>query len=280
MPTFFIPFRLGRARRFDPTIFPFMKVVPSDNALGIASLALECTLDEILKIRQMVADKKKYQVLVADAKIAYDQLCIKRDQLRLAGQQKSINPLKLYSTYRSTRLLLEAGTQLYEDTKETSERIRRRTASVNSTSSYAEHVQPEDAILSSDIDIDGLVFETALDGSMAALVTDAVSFIASHVDLLPEGFADDHEVDDARVNVGTEWVGSRINVAPEDSSTPNSPTDNTDRVSSISTNSLLSDTSTLVGSLESSLESGNSYYSLQNSYDASGSTIQAPTLQI
>jgi hypothetical protein len=131
---FFIPFKLGRARRFDPTIFPFMKVVPSDNALGIASLALECTLDEILKIRDMVADKKKYQVLVADAKIAYDQyvvslhtcssqradlslarLCIKRDQL--AGQQKSINPLKLFSTYRSTKLLLEAGTLLYRKTK-------------------------------------------------------------------------------------------------------------------------------------------------------------------
>lgn len=273
---FFIPFKLGRARRFDPTIFPFMKVVPSDNALGIASLALECTLDEILKIRDMVADKKKYQVLVADAKIAYDQLCIKRDQL--AGQQKSINPLKLFSTYRSTKLLLEAGTLLYRKTKDTSERVRRLTASVNS--SYAELVQPEDDNLSSGTDIDGLVFETALDESMAALVTDAVSFIASHVDLLPEGFADDHEVDDARVNVGTEWVGSRINVALEDNSTPSSSTDNTDRASSVSTNSFFSYTSTLVGSLESSLESGNSYYSLRSGYDASGSTIQAPTLQI
>jgi hypothetical protein len=55
--------------------------------------------------------------------------------------------------------------------------------------------------LSSGTDIDGLVFETALDESMAALVTDAVSFIASHVDLLPEGFADDHEVDDGKNDV-------------------------------------------------------------------------------
>lgn len=194
----------------------------------------------------MVADKKTYQNLVADAKFSYDELCLERD--KLAGQKKSINPLKLFAKYRSTRLLLEAGTQLYQNTKTTSEKMRRRAASINST--YAEHVQPEDDNLSSDT-IDGLVFESALDESMSALVTDAVSFIASHVDLLPEGFADDHEVDDARVNVGTEWVGSRINVALEDNSTPSSSTDNTDRASSISTNSFFSYTSTLVGSLES-----------------------------
>ncbi|KAG1725299.1 hypothetical protein EDD22DRAFT_961652 [Suillus occidentalis] len=252
--------------------------VTNDNPLGIASLALECTLDEILKIREMVADKKTFQALVADAKSSYDELCDERD--RLAEQKKTINPLKLFLTYRSIRLLVEAGTQLYDKTKTTSERMRRLAASVNLT--HVEHVQPEDDNLSSDADVDGLVFETP-DESMVASITDAASFIASHVpDLLSEGnpFADDHEAEDARVNVGTECAGSRINVAPEDSSTPNLSTDNTDGASIISSNSLLSDSSTLAGSLESSPESGNSYFSFQNNYVASGSTIQAPTLNV
>lgn len=47
--------------------------VTNDNPLGIASLALECTLDEILKIREMVADKKTFQELVVDAKSSYDE---------------------------------------------------------------------------------------------------------------------------------------------------------------------------------------------------------------
>lgn len=273
---FFLPFKLGRAARYDQTIFPSMRVT-NDNPLGVASLALECTLDEILKIREMVADKKTFQELVADAKSSYDQLCVKRDNL--AEQKKTINPLKLFLTYRSIRLLVEAGIQLYDKTKTTSEQIRRLEASVNLT--HVEHVQPEDDNLSSDADVDGLVFETP-DESMVALITDAASFIASHVGLLSEGnsFADDHEVEDARVNMGTEHVGSRINVAPVDSSTPNSSTDNTDGASIISSNSLLSDSSTLVGSLESSLESGNSYFSFQNSFVASRSTIQAPTLNV
>lgn len=115
--------------------------------------------------------------------------------------------------------------------------------------------------LSSDADVDGLVFETP-DESMVALITDAASFIASHVDLHSEGnpLADDHEV--------------------EDSSTPNLSTGNTDGASIISSNSLLSDSSTLVGSLESSLESRNSYHSCQTSCVASGSRIQAPTLNV
>lgn len=69
---FFLPFKLGRAAQYDQTIFPFMRVT-NDNPLGIASLALECTLDEILKIREMVADKKTFQELVVDAKSSYDE---------------------------------------------------------------------------------------------------------------------------------------------------------------------------------------------------------------
>jgi hypothetical protein len=57
--------------------------------------------------------------------------------------------------------------------------------------------------LASDTGVDGIAFECPLDESMAALVTDAASYIASHVDLLSEGdpFADDNEVEDGKNDV-------------------------------------------------------------------------------
>ncbi|KIK41255.1 hypothetical protein CY34DRAFT_219369 [Suillus luteus UH-Slu-Lm8-n1] len=148
---------------------------------------------------------------------------------------------------------------------------------------------------------------TQLDSTAASIFADAASHIASQLDQLPDGnpFTDNYEAENlrinvapedgstpnsstvntdgvsyARANVGAECVDFRINVAPEDSSTPYSLTDKTDGGSLISLNSRLSESSTLVGSLESSLESGNSYYSFQNSYVASGSTIQRSALNV
>jgi hypothetical protein len=253
--TIFIPLKLGKADRYDRSIFPFMRV-KNNSALGLVDLALECTLDEILKIREMVTDKKNFQDLIADAKFSYDNLRLQRD--KLAGQQKSINPLKQFTAYRSAKLLVEAGTTLYQNTKSTSERMRRELISLNST--CVERVQLEDDDLASDTGVDGIAFECPLDESMAALVTDAASYIASHVDLLSEGdpFADDNEVEDARDNVG----GS-----------PADPTAGTDGPSG----------SRLSGTLSSSTSSsgqgsGNTFLFFKNSYVASRSVIHTPTL--
>ncbi|KAG1863838.1 hypothetical protein F4604DRAFT_1031970 [Suillus subluteus] len=256
--TVFIPIKLGKAARYDPSIFPFMRV-KNNSAIGLVDLALECTLDEIFKIREMVTDKKNFQDLVADAKFSYDNLRLQRD--KLADRRKSINPLKQLSAYRSSRLLVEAGVTLYQDTKSTSERVRREIISHNSTD--VERVQPDDNDLASDTGVDGIAFECPLDESMAALVTDAASFIASHVDLLSEGnpFADDHEVEDARANVGTECSSTADSATDADGSSGS-------RLSGASSPSTSS----------SGQGSGNTFLFFKNSYVASRSVIHTPTL--
>jgi len=39
------------------------------------------------------------------------------DKEKLEQQQKSLNPMKKFSAYRSVRLLLDAGKALYADTR-------------------------------------------------------------------------------------------------------------------------------------------------------------------
>ncbi|KAG2051566.1 hypothetical protein BDR06DRAFT_1010284 [Suillus hirtellus] len=185
--TFIIPVNLGTPAQYDPSIFPVMRVKDT-STLGQIGIVLEATLDEA----------------------SYDTLVLKREELQ--RQKKSFNPVKLFSAYRSTRLLSEAVKELYTATRTTPEKIRRQLLSVASTD--VENVQclqllarstgsPEvdvytDDDLPSDARISGIAvpLESPLDQPTTSLFTDAANFIASQRDLLPGGnpFTDDHEV--------------------------------------------------------------------------------------
>ncbi|KAG1746006.1 uncharacterized protein EDB91DRAFT_1120156 [Suillus paluster] len=253
--TLLIPANLGTPAQYDRSIFPIMRL-KDKNTLGQIDIVLEATLDEVFKIRQMATDKKQLQELLAETKVEYDNLVAEKEKLQ--QQNKSFNPVKLFSAYRSTRLLAEAGKTLYTRTRSTSERMRRQLLSVASTN--VERVQYDD--LPSDAHISGIAvqLESPLDESTASFFTEAASFIASQVDLLPEGnpFADEHQVED----------DSGVSESTEHSSTVDSSASN-DGVASPSTSRL---------SGASSSGSGNNYFIFNNSYVASRSAIHTPTL--
>lgn len=306
-----MPIDLGSPTRYDRSTFPLMKIKGKNPALQEVDFVLEATLDEIFRMRDMAGNIDELQQLILDAKDEYDALNSEKAKLEQLDRKKSLNPIKLVSTYRSIRLLAEAASALWSQTRSSSERVRRHLLSVHAAEDITIQTVDYDD-LPPDSRITGIVLATEengteLDSTTASMLADAASHIASQLDQLPDGnpFTDNHEAKDlrinvapedsstpnsstdntdgvsyARANVGAECVDFRINVAPEDSSTPNLLTDTTDGGSSISSNSRLSESSTLVGSLESSLESGNSYYSFQNSYVASGSTIQMPALNV
>ncbi|KAJ8588516.1 hypothetical protein M405DRAFT_934028 [Rhizopogon salebrosus TDB-379] len=250
---FYIPLNLGTATQYDQSIFPLLKL-KDKNTLDQVDIVLEATLSEIFKIRQMAADTRHFRDLIADTKSSYDKLVLKREKLE--KQQKSFNPVKLFSTYRSSRLLAEAGKKLFQNTKTTSERMRRQLLSVNSTN--VERVQYDDLPRNTRIRGLAIPLDSPLDESTNTILTEAASFIASQLDLLSEGdpFADDYEVEDAEGSVGGEG-----------SSTAESTSEGGSRLSGAS-----SSTSS------SGQGSGNNYYIFNNSYVASRSAITTPTL--
>ncbi|KAG2338900.1 hypothetical protein BDR05DRAFT_968718 [Suillus weaverae] len=263
--TLFIPVDLGSPARYDRSIFQLMKIKGESTSLREVDFVLEATLDEIFRMRNMAGNINELQQLILDAKDEYDELNSKKEKLEQT--KKSLNPIKLFSTYRSIRLLAEAGRALWLQTRSASERMRRQLLSV-----HAQDMQPVDHDdLPSDARITGVALSTEantqLDDTTASFFTEAASFIASQLDLLPDGnpFADDYEAEDLRSSA-----------PPEHSSTSNSSTDD-GAVPSTSSSSPLSDASSL-GSPSSRQGSGNNYFIFQNSYVASRSVIQTPTL--
>lgn len=238
--TYVIPVNLGPPTRYDQSIFPLMKLKGKSPSLQEVDFVLEATLDEIFRMRDMAGNINELQQLILDAKDEYDALNSEKIKLEQLGRKKSLNPIKLISTYRSIRLLAEAGRALWQQTRSTSERMRRQLLSV-----HTQDMQPVDYDdLPPDAHITGIALsteanDTQQDSTAASLFTDAASFIASQLDLLPDGnpFTDDYEIED---------LG--INVVIEGSSTPNSSIYNTDAASSISSSSRLSETPTLLGS--------------------------------
>ncbi|KAG2074005.1 hypothetical protein BDR04DRAFT_1140864 [Suillus decipiens] len=254
--TLLLPMDLGSPAKYEQSVFPLSRV-QGKSTINQVDLVLEATLDEIFKIRQMVGNTENSQRLIHNAKAQYDQ--IMTDKGKIERQRKSLNPIKIFSAYRSVRLLLEAGKVLYTETRTASERMRRQLLSVNT-----EDLQPvEYDNLPPNARIGGVAIpldsEFQPDETTASFFTEAASFIASQVDLLGEGnpFADEHEVEDSQANA-------------EHGSGSSSATDpaaaTSDGGTATSTNSRLSGVS------------GNNYFFFQNSYVASRSAIQTPTL--
>ncbi|KAG1735990.1 hypothetical protein EDB19DRAFT_1910427 [Suillus lakei] len=253
--TLVLPMDLGSPDQYEQFVFPLSRVQGKSSINDQVDLVLEATLDEIFKIRQMVGNAENSQRLIKNAKAQYDQLM--SDKQKMDQQRKSLNPIKIFSAYRSVRLLLEAGKVLYTGTRTISERMRRQLLSVNT-----EDIQPvEYNDLSSDARIGGIAIqldsESQPDETTASFFAEAASFIASQVDLLGEGnpFADEHQVEDSQASAGHECsstTGSAAAASDGGVASPNS--------------------SHLSGA------SGNNYFIFHNSYVASNSAIQTPTL--
>lgn len=252
--TLLFPINLGSPAQYEQSVFPLSRV-QGKSTINQVDYVLEATLDEIFKIRQMVGNAENSQRLIHNAKAQYDELM--SDKEKMERQRKSLNPVKVFSAYRSVRLLLEAGKALYVETRSVSERMRRQLLSVNT-----EDVQPvEYNDLPSNARIGGVAIsldsEFQPDETTASYFIQAASFMASQVDLLGEGnpFADEHRVEDSQVNAEHECSSTTGPAAATSNGGVATPT-----------------ISPLSGA------SGNNYFFFQNSYVASNSTIQTPTL--
>ncbi|OAX33045.1 hypothetical protein K503DRAFT_557710 [Rhizopogon vinicolor AM-OR11-026] len=230
--------------------------IKNRGSLDQVDIVLEATMDELYKIRTMAGNLTNLETVFQNAKGEYDQLSSQKAQLE--SQKKSFNPVKLFSTYRSMRLLAAASKDLYKLTRSTSEKIRRQLLSVNRQD--VQRVDYDDIPSDARISAIAVPLESQLDESTSSFFTEAAEFIASQVDLLPEGdpFADDKQVEESDTStIGTEH-GTTTDSATSDSgsrfsaaSSPSSP---------------------------SSRGSGNNYFIFNHSYVASRSAIQAPTL--
>jgi hypothetical protein len=254
--TLLLPMDLGSPDQYDQAVFPLSKV-QGKNTIGQVNLYLEATLDEIFKIRQMAGNAEEFQDLILNAKSQYDELILNRKKME--QQRKSFNPVKILSAYRSVRLLLDAGKALYSETRSVSEMARRQ---LLSQAVNTEDVQPvEYNDLPSDARIGGVAIpldsDFPLDETTPTFFEEAASYIASQVDLLGGGnpFTDEHQVEDFQANAEHE-SGSTTDPAAESG----------DGGVATPTNS------------RPSQASGNNYYFFQNSYIASNSAIQTPTL--
>ncbi|OJA10333.1 hypothetical protein AZE42_07350 [Rhizopogon vesiculosus] len=253
--TLLIPMNLGSPSQYDRSIFPLMKM-NDKGSLDQVDIVLEATMDELYRIRDMAGNLAELELVFQNAKSQYDKLLSQKEQLE--KQKKSVNPLKLFSSYRSIRLLAAAGKDLYKKTRSTSERLRRQLLSVNRED--VQRVDYDDISPDARISAIAIPLESQFDESTLSFLTEATEFIASQVDLLPEGnpFGDDQQVEESDTStIGTE----------HDTTTDSAASDSGSRFSAASS-----------PSSPSSKGSGNNYFIFNNSYVASRSAIQTPTL--
>lgn len=259
--TYLYPISLGLASRYDRSVFPLMKLKSS---LHDVDLALVATMDELIKMRQLVKNNAEFKKVIHDSKLQYDDLLENKENLANTLTKKTFNPFKMLSAYRAVRLLTEAGIALWLETKSTSEKLKRQTLSADT-----QDIQPVgDADLPSDARISAIAVsvgtETHLD-DIGSFFAEAASFAGSQRDLFPDRdpFSDVYEAED-----------SRTSAVPEDGSASHSSTDD-EATSSTSPGPRLSEASL------SRQGSGNKYYifqQFQNSFVASKSAIHTPTL--
>lgn len=251
---------LGSPAQYEQSVFPLSRV-RGKGPINQMDLVLEATLDEIFKIREMVGNPEASQRLVRNAKTQYDELML--DKAKMERQRKSLNPVKMFSAYRSIRLLLEAGNALYTETRTASERLRRQLLSQDVNTEDVQPVEYDD--LPSDSHIGGIAIQMPVDSEFQpeetthSFFTEAVNYMASQVDLLGGGngnpFGDEHQVEDSEANAGH-----------ESSSTTGSAAATSDGGVAPSTSPRLSGAS------------GNNFFFFKNSYVASNSAIHTPTL--
>ncbi|KAG1836424.1 hypothetical protein F4604DRAFT_1847937 [Suillus subluteus] len=226
--TYLYPISLGLASRYHRSVFPLMKFKSS---LHDVDLVLVATMDELIKMRQLVKNNAEFKKVIHDSKLQYDDLLENKENLANALTKKTFNPFKMLSAYRAVRLLTEAGIALWMETKvksclghyhasdtdlqSTSERLKRQTLSADT-----QDIQPVgDADLPSDARISAIAVsggtETHLD-NINSFFAEAASFVESQKDLFPDRdpFSDVYEAED-----------SRTSAVPEDGAASHSSTD-------------------------------------------------------
>ncbi|KAL4061839.1 hypothetical protein V8B97DRAFT_1892440, partial [Scleroderma yunnanense] len=99
------------------------------STLKASELYLESTLDEIVRISEMMKYRRDYEALYEDVKAQYDQLMDEKEQIKY--RKRTVNPVKLFGNYRDNRLFIGATSRLFQRTRTTSEMMRRGLLSVS-----------------------------------------------------------------------------------------------------------------------------------------------------
>ncbi|KAG1738037.1 hypothetical protein EDB19DRAFT_1716022 [Suillus lakei] len=251
--TVLIPLNLGSPSQYDRSIFPLMRMKHRD-ILDQVNIVLEATLDELFKMRDMAGNLTELETVFVNAKEEYDRL--KSEKNELENQKTSpFNLPKLVSRYRSLRLLGAAARGLYRRTRSSSEELRRQLLSVNGQD--LQRVDYDDVPSDACISAIAVPLESQLDESTASFFTEAANFIASQVNLLPDGnpFGDDQRVEES---ANTEY--------------------DTTFDSRISDGKVASPPGSRLSGASSGQGSGNNFFVFNNGYVASRSAIQSPAL--
>ncbi|KAL4063581.1 hypothetical protein V8B97DRAFT_2019519 [Scleroderma yunnanense] len=181
--TILVPFNLGPASNYDPTIFPIFK---PQGPLEEGDIFLIATMNEMAKIRDMSKHVCDYRQLLENLKQKYDELVDQKEALEM--QQVSFNPIKLFSKYRKTKIFLMAVRTLYLKTRNTSEKLKRDLFSLASCpSSQSQGFLEDEHLLGVSEDpgnanqIKGLAipFEGELDAETRTLIEEAASILNS-----------------------------------------------------------------------------------------------------
>ncbi|KAG1753332.1 hypothetical protein EDB19DRAFT_1668623 [Suillus lakei] len=193
--TIFIPLPLGPAGQYHRSVFPLLKFKSPKASLHEMDLALVATMDELIKMKQLVNDNAEFKKLIHESKIQYDDLLEDKETLANAMAMKTFNPFKMFSTYRAVRLLSEAGIALWMETLSKSERLRRKTLSVDT-----QDIQPVgDDDLPPDARISAIAIqaeaETHLDNTIS-FFDEATNFMESDLFQDRNPFSDVHEAQD------------------------------------------------------------------------------------
>lgn len=196
--TIYIPISLGSKSQFDPSMFRLMKMKRSSTQDQV-DVVLEATLDELFKIRDMAGNFTEVEAIFRNAKDEHDKLELARKEL--GNLKKSYHPIKMFSRYRSLRLLAAAAEDLYSQTRSSSEELKRRLKRqlLSVDRQDVEPVNYDD--IPPDTHISGIAIplESPLDDSTAGFFYEATNFVVSQVSLLQADgnpFGDDKRVKD------------------------------------------------------------------------------------
>lgn len=166
-------------------------------------VVLEATLDELFKIRDMAGNFTEVETIFRNAKDEFDKLELARKEL--GNLKTSFHPMKMFSKYRSLRLLAAAAEDLYRQTRSSSEELKRRLKRqlLSVDRQDVEPVNHDD--IPPDTHISGIAvpLESPLDDSTAGFFYEATNLVVSQVSLLQ---ADGNPFgDDQRVKSYTEY---------------------------------------------------------------------------
>ncbi|KAG6375805.1 hypothetical protein JVT61DRAFT_2662 [Boletus reticuloceps] len=225
--TIILPLDLGSANKYDQHVFPL--AYHGGSNLNKGSLLLSATLEEMVKIKELGIDLSRNDEFIYNTRIKYEALAAKRAKLQ--NNEKTLNPFKAFSNYRTARVFHAASLTLYRETRETSEKMQRDTKLMQTVPSAEMHTVNDPAPAGADVVGIAINLAGPLDDDTIQTIFDATDTMASYA---LDPFVDNpfipqlNDEDDMVTLADTASLLSRLDAVDEDTQTPGAPQPQTD----------------------------------------------------